>query len=241
MHSDGAKIIAAFDAAADSYDDAALVQRDIARALVARADVLNPLKILDLGAGAGHVTGFARDKYPQAEVFALDAAPKMLARLRAKFPGVSTICADAAAFGGASRYDLILSSMMAHWLPDPRRALENWRALLAPGGVLLVALPVAGSLEEWRRLLAAAGLRDALWAFPQENFATGLARCEIISFAATYPDARAFARNLKKTGAHRGRPGQSPASASALRRALAGRHGPFDVTFKVAMLRVDAG
>jgi trans-aconitate methyltransferase len=218
-----------------------LAQRDIARALVARADTLDPGRILDLGAGAGHVTGFAREKYPRAQIHALDAAPKMLARLRAKFPEVSTICADATDFAGATRYDLIFSSMMAHWLPDPRRALENWRALLAPGGVLLAALPVAGSLEEWRRLLAAAGLSDSLWSFPPEHFAKDLASEEIVTFAATYPDARAFALSLKKTGAHRGRPGRSPASASALRRALAAQSNPFTVTFKVAMLRFEAG
>jgi malonyl-CoA O-methyltransferase len=165
----------------------------------------------------------------------------MLARLRAKFPEVTTLCADAADFGGAARYDLVVSSMMAHWLPDPRRALQDWRGLLGPGGVLLAALPVAGSLCEWRRLLAAAGLNDSLWAFPPEHFADGLASCEIVDFPVVFADARAFAQSLKRSGAHRPRPGQSPASASALRRALAAHSGPFTVTFKVAMLRVDAG
>ncbi len=82
-------IIAAFDAAADSYDAASKVQRDIARKLVARAAqslVAPPKTILDLGSGAGHVTGAALELWPEAEIVALDAAPAMLAALRAKYP-----------------------------------------------------------------------------------------------------------------------------------------------------------
>ncbi len=132
-----APIIAAFDAAADSYDAASKVQRDIARKLVARAAqslVAPPKTILDLGSGAGHVTGAALELWPEAEIVALDAAPAMLAALRAKYPGVKTLRRDAAALGDIGRYDLILSSMMLHWLPDPRAALTQWREKLSPAG-----------------------------------------------------------------------------------------------------------
>ena len=54
-----------------------------------------PRKILDLGAGAGHVTGFALEQWPEADIAALDAAPAMLRKLRAKYPGVRTIARDA--------------------------------------------------------------------------------------------------------------------------------------------------
>ncbi len=236
MHSEGERIVAAFDAAADSYDARSHVQRDIARALVARVRAEKPAKILDLGAGAGHVTGFAREKWPDAELTALDAAPKMLARLREKYPDVRSLRADAASFDTPERYDLILSSMMLHWLPDPRGALEGWLKLLAPGGALHVALPVAGSLGEWRALLAAAGLADSLWAFPAENFAQGLAACEIVAFPTAYDSAQAFAQSLKKTGAHRARPGLRPLPAGALRKVLTRQSGAFTATFRVAFL-----
>jgi malonyl-CoA O-methyltransferase len=230
----GDTVIAAFDAAAESYDAWTEVQRDVARALVERAGGA-PHTILDIGAGTGHVTGLARAKWSGAKIAALDAAPNMLARLKAKFPGVESIRADAATFAGAARYDLILSSMALHWLPEPARALDRWRGLLAPGGALHVATPVEGSLGEWREFLRASGLKDSLWPFPAEDFGCD---CEIVAFPARFDSARAFARSLKKSGAHRAAPGSRPLPAAALRKALAGRPGPFTATFRVAFLRM---
>jgi malonyl-CoA O-methyltransferase len=240
MISDRDPIIAAFDAAAETYDSATPVQREVARALVLRAAGAvkrPPRDILDLGAGAGHATRFALEQWPEAEIAALDAAPAMLRRLRAKYPGVTTIERDARELEDLPRYDLILSSMMLHWLDDPRAALEKWRARLAPRGRLCVALPVAGSLGEWRRLLSAAGMDDAIWPFPPENFAEGLgATIEFSDFSALYPDARSFLRGLKQAGAQTPRPGAQSNPAGALRRALAASPGPFRIGFRIAFL-----
>src|SRR5208337_55936 len=139
--------------------------------------------------------------------------PAMLARLRRKLPRVATIRGDAARLDGMGKYDLILSSMMLHWLANPREALAHWRGFVAPGGLMLVALPVSGSLGEWRALTRAAGLDEGLWAFPPENFADGFgAKVEISDFPAVYSDVRAFLRFLKGAGAHKSRPGARPAS-----------------------------
>jgi malonyl-CoA O-methyltransferase len=112
MNSDpaNASIVAAFDAAAQSYDALTQVQREVARALVARAiaEHAAPKTILDLGSGTGHVTELALRQWPHGELTALDAAPAMLARLRAKFPQVATIRRDAARLDGGGRYVLIL-------------------------------------------------------------------------------------------------------------------------------------
>jgi malonyl-CoA O-methyltransferase len=237
-------IIRAFDAAARTYDAASQVQRQVARALVARAarDARTPpQKILDVGAGAGHVTGAALDLWPQADVLALDAAPAMLEALQGKYPGVKTLVRDAARLYGLGRFDLILSSMMLHWLPEPRAALAHWRDHLAPGGQIHVAVPVEGSLAEWRAFLRTAGLEDGLWAFPPADLGQDLGACaEQKAFTAIYPDARAFLQNLKRTGAHKARPGHSPLPVAALRRLLATRPGPFSASFEILFLAIDA-
>ena len=237
-------VIRAFDAAAATYDAASQVQREIARELVLRAarDFAGaPKKILDLGSGAGHVTDFALKQWPGAELTALDAAPKMLAALQAKFPGVKIIQADAAAPAAIGRYDLILSSMMAHWLPEPRQALARWRKLLSTGGRLHVALPVAGSLGEWRDACRDEHLADGLWAFPEPGFAAGLSEnANTKAFIATYDDARKFLLGLKRTGARKSRPGHSPTSLTALRRMLARQKKPFRATFQVEFLALGA-
>jgi malonyl-CoA O-methyltransferase len=237
-------VIRAFNAAAATYDAASQVQREIAGELVLRAARgcdRAPQKILDLGCGAGHVTENALRHWPRAEMTALDAAPKMLEALQGKFPGVGTIRADAAEPGLTGAYDLILSSMMAHWLPEPRAALKLWRHRLAPGGKLLVALPVEGSLQEWRDACRDAGLADGLWPFPPENFADGLAEeTDMREFVASYPDAGAFLQSLKRTGARKARPGHRPESPAALRRLLASRRGVFDATFRIIFLTIAA-
>jgi malonyl-CoA O-methyltransferase len=237
-------IVRAFDAAADSYDAASQVQREIARDLVARAarEVgTPPKKILDLGSGAGHVTGAALELWPRAEIVALDAAPAMLETLRAKYPGVQTVLHDAARPDGLGRFDLILSSMMLHWLPDPRAALAHWRNRLAPGGQMHVAVPVEGSLAEWHEFLRRAGLEDGLWTFPPADLGRDFfARAEQKPFPVNYPDARAFLQNLKRTGAHKSRPGHSPLPLAALRRLLAASPGPFVASFQILFLAIDA-
>jgi malonyl-CoA O-methyltransferase len=243
MTSDRNHIVAAFDAAAETYDSATPIQREVARALVFRAAAVkkSPRGILDLGAGAGHVTGFALAQWPDAKVAALDAAPAMLQKLRAKFPNVATMARDARNLRDLPYYDLILSSMMLHWLDDPRAALREWRALLAPGGLLCVATPVAGSLSAWREFLNASGLDDAIWDFPPENFAEGLgARLEFSDFSAAYPDARAFLRGLKQAGARTPRPDARPNPAGGLRRVLAASPGPFRIGFRIAFLTLGA-
>jgi malonyl-CoA O-methyltransferase len=236
-------IVAAFEAAAGNYDAWTQVQRDIARALVARAAAtgIAPRTILDLGAGTGHVTELALAQWPRAELTALDASPAMLRRLRAKFPSVATVQRDARRLEGLLRYDLILSSMMLHWLEEPREALAHWRDHLTPGGLLCVAAPVEGSLSEWRKLTRAAGLEDRLWGFPAQNFAAGLgAKVEIADFPAVYPNARAFVRALKGAGAHKSRLGARPAPAGALRRILERRSRSFATTFRIAFLIIAA-
>ncbi|HUO55115.1 MAG TPA: methyltransferase domain-containing protein [Rhodoblastus sp.] len=236
-------VVAAFNAAAETYDAATPVQRAVAGALVTRAARLQPAAqdILDLGAGAGHVTGLALARWPTAQLTALDAAPAMLARLKAKFPQVATITRDARRLDGLTRYDLILSSMMLHWLDDPRAALIQWRDHLAPGGVLCIAVPVEGSLAEWRALTRDAGLDDALWRFPPADFAANLgAGVEFADFPQNYRDARQFLRALKQAGAHSARPGARPTTTGAMRRLLATRDGPFTATFLVAFVTIKA-
>jgi len=241
-------IIQAFEQAAGTYDQLSQVQRAIARELVFRAasDLghnldLTPATILDLGAGTGHVTEAASSQWPQAKITALDAAPAMLAALQGKFPDVTILCADAVNPGSIGAYDLILSSMMLHWLPDPRAALAQWRRLLAPGGRIHVAFPVEGSLSEWRDACRDAGLNEGLWPFPPADFAAGLSEKTVIkNFVTLYPDARAFLQSLKRTGARKPRPGHRPESPAALRRLLATHPGAFTATFRIAFLTITA-
>jgi SAM-dependent methyltransferase len=108
------------------------------RELAAQAD--GP--ILDLGAGTGRV---ARDLNAAGhEVHALDSEPELLAALRERAPGVSTIRADARSFSATERFALILAPMQLVQIlggPAARRAmLERVHEHLLPGGRFAAAI-----------------------------------------------------------------------------------------------------
>ena len=237
-------IVAAFDAAADSYDAASNVQRDIARQLVARAAqslVAPPKTILDLGSGAGHVTGAALKLWPDAEIMALDAAPAMLAALRVKYPRVKTLRRDAAATGDIGRYDLILSSMMLHWLPDPRAALTQWREKLNPGGKNCMSRfrskavwPNGVNFCAQRVWPTACGpfRRRSGPGYRRQRRDNSLCR-EL----PRHPSLPAKPQTHRRPSCPRRIPPDSPA---ALRRLLAARRGEFTATFQILFLTVEA-
>jgi malonyl-CoA O-methyltransferase len=231
-------VVAAFDAAADTYADAAALQDEVAQELLRRAESAGqPRRILDMGCGAGGVTARLAARWPHAQIDALDAAPAMLAAMARRLPQARPICADAATFAPQESYDLIVSSMALHWLPDPRAALARWRGALAPGGALHVALPVAGSLDEWRAACAGVGACDGLWRFPAADFAEGVAtHADMIAHRMIYPTARDFLASLKRTGSHSPRPGAAPLSAATLRRLYAQSPRPFAATYRILYL-----
>ena len=77
---------AAFDKAADSYDAVASVQRAACDRLLALATRSvhqpghQPARILDAGCGTGYALAGLRQRFPAAELIALDFAPAMLRR-----------------------------------------------------------------------------------------------------------------------------------------------------------------
>ena len=231
-----------FDRAAACYDSAAAFQVEIAAQLVARAlPSYPPRSILDIGCGTGLVAQAAQRRWPAARLTALDAAPAMLRQAQARLPGLQALTGDAAQIELGERFDLIVSSMMLHWLPDPVAALRRWQGWLQPGGTLQVALLVAGSFAEWRQLCAEQALPSGLWPLPPADFATALnPQVERADRQINFPAALAFLRQLKRTGAATAAARYAPLSGPALRRLLAAAPRPFTITYRSLFLTLPA-
>jgi SAM-dependent methyltransferase len=103
-------------------------------------------RLLDLGAGTGTGALGLAERFPGAEVIALDIEPGSLARLRDKarvlgLAGrVRAVEADLdAGWPDLGPLDLTWASMSLHHLADPGRVLGDALAATRPGGLIAVA------------------------------------------------------------------------------------------------------
>ena len=225
-----------FNKAAASYDEDAHMQSLVAQRLLEWVceDSWEPKSFLDIGCGTGLLTQAAAKKWPEAIITALDAAPEMLREARRKTPRARFVEGDAASLFFPPAFDLILSSMMLHWLPDPCAALRNWKKSLRPQGRVAVALLVKGSFQEWASLCAFAGVESGLWPFPDPDFAATLgpvSKKDVLT--ASFASAHHFLAHIKRLGAATPSLGYEPISSSALRKVLRESPKPFTVTYCV--------
>lgn len=105
----------------------------------------SPQRILDLGAGTGTGALALARRFPAAEVVAVDRSPVMLERVQAaaREQGlggrVRVVPADLdAAWPAVGAVDLVWASSFLHEVADPAALLDNVRASLRPGGLLVV-------------------------------------------------------------------------------------------------------
>lgn len=117
----------------------------ITNTLRAARDGQRTRRVLDLGAGTGTGTMALAERFPRADVFALDRSEQMLDLVRSKafFRGiperVHTVRADLDDVWPAFEpFDVAWASLSLHEVADPDRVFENILTALAPGGVLAV-------------------------------------------------------------------------------------------------------
>jgi ubiquinone/menaquinone biosynthesis C-methylase UbiE len=143
------QVPAAFDRGASAYDRLVGANpgyhahlRRSARAFgFAGSD--EPLRLLDVGCGTGASTAALLAAMPGASVVGLDASAGMLAQARAKtWPAVVEFThgrvEDLADAGVTGPFDGIFAAYLIRNLPAPDATLASLRALLRPGGRLVV-------------------------------------------------------------------------------------------------------
>jgi SAM-dependent methyltransferase len=97
-------------------------------------------RVLDVGAGSGTGTLALAERFPAAEVVAVDVSAEMLARIRAKSPRVRTVRADLdEGWPALDPVDVAWASMSLHHVADPDRVLRDLHRTVRPGGLVAVA------------------------------------------------------------------------------------------------------
>ncbi|MBC9730795.1 bifunctional 2-polyprenyl-6-hydroxyphenol methylase/3-demethylubiquinol 3-O-methyltransferase UbiG [Streptomyces sp. TRM68367] len=130
-----------WDAQAAGFDDEpdhGMRDPEVRRAWAERLRAWLPARagdVLDLGCGTGSLSLLAAEQGHR--VTGVDLSPAMVALAREKLAGrdAAFLVGDAAAPPvGEQRFDAVLVRHVLWTLPDPGRALRQWRGLLRPGG-----------------------------------------------------------------------------------------------------------
>lgn len=212
---------AAFDRAAQHYDSAAVLQRQVGARLIERLEVvrLSPSCIIDVGAGTGQCAIELAQRYKKAQVLSLDIAPKMLSTARSKLSWFAKhlarqhrfICGDAERLPLADRcVDLLFSNLVLQWCDDINQSFAEFRRILKPGGLLQFTTLGPDTLKELRDSWQAVDSGSHVHPFidmhhvgdalVNNGFADPVMDMEIITLS--YGDVYGLMHDLKTLGAH---------------------------------------
>jgi ubiquinone/menaquinone biosynthesis C-methylase UbiE len=179
-----ARVRAIFEAVADDYDQSGVpFSVPTAEGLVDALDPAPGQRSLDIGCGRGAVAILlARAVLPSGTLDAIDVSPAMVEHTAALLSAdglparVQVMDATDPQLPPAS-FDLVASSLVLFFLPDPPAALARWVALLAPGGRIGLTTfgdehPVWTQLNDLFRPWVPPGMLDPKVVGPDAPFAT---------------------------------------------------------------------
>jgi malonyl-CoA O-methyltransferase len=246
-----------FARAAQTYDAAAVLQREVGTRMMERLDVMRlaPATILDAGCGTGEALPELAARYPLARRIALDVAlpmlvatrerlrenrslvDRLLSPLRVRAPGAaSLVCGDVGSLPfTAGTFGLVWSNLTLQWVADLPRAIAEIHRVLEIGGLFSFTTFGPDTLKELRAAFAGIDTRPHVARFADMHdigdllVQSGFADpvMQMEMLTLTYADARSMTADLKAIGATN--------AAHGRRRGLTGRR-----RFERALAALDA-
>ncbi|SDK82173.1 malonyl-CoA O-methyltransferase [Methylophilus rhizosphaerae] len=215
---DKSRMRQSFHRAAKQYDAAAILQRQVREEMLSRLDVvkLDPEVILDAGCGTGHGLSALLKHFKQAQGIALDIAEGMLVRSRTLFPRYKFwqasprfVCADIESLPLATAsVDMVWSNLAMQWCNDLDAALQEFRRVLRPNGLLMFATLGPDTLRELRAA-SGAGHTHVSRFIDMHDIGDALTRAgfsapvlDVMHYTLTYESVESVMRDLKAIGAH---------------------------------------
>jgi len=153
-------IQAGFERAAHSYDEYAVLQRQVAEEMLERLQLVNirPRRILDVGCGTGFCTRHLGKLWRGSQVTGIDLAASMVQQATSQkgwFSRQMYLQADAAALPVKdASVDLVFSNLMLQWC-DPVATFTEFRRVLNNDGLLMFSSFGPDTLKELRQSWAA--------------------------------------------------------------------------------------
>ncbi len=213
---DQQRVRRAFDRAADSYQQFAVLQNEVCNRLLEKLEVvkISPLMILDAGSGTGAAIPTLFTQYKKAQVMTLDLSENMLIKgnqhgnfLRSP----QAVCGDIEKLPFADdSFDLVFSSLSMQWCNDLNAALVEAKRVLKPGGLYVFTTFGPDTLKElrysWSKVDAAnhvnqfIDMHDIGDALLQDGFAEPVMEAEFLTV--TYDSVDGLMHDLKAIGAN---------------------------------------
>jgi len=219
----------AFSKAALDYDAAAVMQREICKRMLERLDYIKqqPATLLDIGSGTGWGTRQLSERYPAAQIVALDIAMGMLQAARGTsswwrklFSGKSTpyVCADMESLPLKTHsMDMVWSNLALQWCNDLPATLGELNRVLNVEGLLMFSTFGPDTLKEIRLAFQGvdgyshinrfADMHDIGDMLVGGGFADPVMDMEYITL--TYNDVKDVMQDLRSIGAHNATAGRS--------------------------------
>lgn len=218
---------ASFGRAADTYDAAAILQKQVREEMLSRLDLvtLTPTTILDAGCGTGLASAALQKKYQKAQVVSLDFALPMLQKTRKACTSTgfvhqvkslftnekqALICADIESLPLANAsVNLAWSNLAIQWCNDLDAALQEFHRVLQPEGLLMFSTFGPDTLKELRAATASEYTTSVSRFIDMHDIGDALVRAgfsapvlDVERFTLTYGDVKSVMRDLKSIGAH---------------------------------------
>ncbi|MGM0671926.1 MAG: malonyl-ACP O-methyltransferase BioC [Pseudomonadota bacterium] len=222
---DKLRVREAFARAAATYEEHAVLQREVQERMLGRLDWirLQPERIVDLGCGIGEALDHLSRRYRSARLAGVDFAPEMVARARRRGRWLrrpQVVCGDLEALPLAEQsFDLAVSSSALQWCSDLDQAFSEVRRILRPGGLWMFTTFGPDTLRELRAAFAAVDggaaahvnafmdMHDIGDALVRAGFADPVMDQEALTL--TYPDLTGLIRDLRGVGVRNALSGRS--------------------------------
>lgn len=214
----------AFERAAASYDQAAVLQREISDRMFSRLDYIKylPDSILDAGSGTGYGTQKLSVRYPNSHLVAVDIAWSMLQQAKPTkswwsrfWPSYKRqtqyICADIECLPVRDEsVGMVWSNLALQWCNDLERTFREFNRVLKTDGLFMFSTFGPDTLKELRQAFEKADafvhvnqfidMHDIGDLLVHNRFATPVMDMEYITV--TYDEVMGIMYDLKAIGAH---------------------------------------
>ncbi len=194
------KVARSFDRAAKAYNKYATMQYQIAQQLCSMIQASKHTEILDIGCGVGYIGAILPNKITQ-----LDIAFKMCQIAQVNNNSL-TINANMERLPlHHCFFDVVTASMSLHWSQNLKHTIREIYQILANGGQLYFAIPVANTFYELNHILQLLDLpkiyfypvNEVISLLQNNNLTVTYKKDRMIIY---YPSFASFIKFMKNTG-----------------------------------------